>query len=283
MVRIAALKALAQRFSFLILLMSAFALMMLGKVDAVLIDGVRARVTDAVAPILDALSQPAATVAHAVETFNDLARLREEIVRLRQENAVLRRYQAVAHLLEAENLSLQALLNYRPDPPYSFITARVIADNSGAFVRSVAVNLGANAGIRDGLAVLGGRGLIGRTVQTGDRSTRILLITDLNARIPVVVEQSRYRAILGGDNTERPRLLYLPPDSQVKVGDRVFTSGHGGMFPPGLPVGVVAAIEDAVVRVQPAEDIGRLEYVRIIDFQPRNEVAAMRLRPGHGR
>lgn len=284
MVRIAALKALAQRFSFTILLLSAFALMMLGKVDAVLIDGMRARITDAVAPILDALAEPAATVAGIAEAVNDLARLREENARLRRENAELRRYHAAAHLLEAENLSLHALLNYRPDTPYTFITARVIADNSGAFVRSVAVNVGAGSGLRDGMAVLGGRGLIGRTVQTGARSARILLINDLNARIPVMVEQSRYRAILGGDNTERPRLLYLPPEAQVKVGDRVVTSGHGGLFPPGLPVGIVAAVEEAEVRVQPMEALGRLEYVRIVDFLPRNtDMTAMRAAAGHAR
>src|SRR3546814_10996914 len=104
------------------------------------------------------------------------------------------------------------------------------------------INLGAANGIEDGQAVLGRRGLLGRIVQTGERSARILLITDLNARIPVLVESSRHRAILGGDNTEQPELLYLPRDSKVAVGNRIITSGPGGMFPAGLPVAVVSSV-----------------------------------------
>src|SRR3546814_19915720 len=117
------------------------------------------------------------------------------------------------------------------------------------------INLGAANGIEDGQAVLGRRGLLGRIVQTGDHSARILLITDLNARIPVMVESSRRRAILGGDNTEQPELLFLPRDSEVAVGDRSITSGPGGLVPPGLPVGVVSSGGAPAVRVD-RESVG---------------------------
>ena len=126
-------------------------------------------------------------------------------------------------------------------------------------MRSLAVNLGADNGVRDGQAAVGSIGLVGRTVQTGDRSARILLITDLNARIPVVVEETRLRGILAGDNTNRPRLIHLPPDTEVRAGDRIVTSGHGGMFPVGIPVGVVASADDGTVRIEPVEDLTRLE------------------------
>ncbi len=278
-VRVATIKSLANRFSFLLLLMAAVALMIVGKVDAVIVDQLRTRTTDAVAPLLDALSRPAATVARGVNEIQDLARLREENARLESENAALRQFQAAAYRLSAENRSLRQLMNYEPAPPHSFVTGRVIGDNSGAFVRSLAVHLGYRHGVRDGLAVLGGYGLIGRTVQTGERSTRVLLITDLNARIPVVVEESRHRSILGGDNTDQPRLLYLPPDTKPTIGERVVTSGHGGMFPPGLPIGVVASIRESDVRVTPLEDPSQLEFVRIVDFQSFPEHARLR---GHG-
>lgn len=267
MARIVAIKAAAQRFSFLLLLFGAIGLMMVGKVDTVVVEGARERAMDAVAPLLDAISRPAATAAQVVEEAQTLAEIRAENAQLRAENQALLQFRDAAYRLEAENLSLRSLLNFRPPEPNRFLTARVIADNSGAFVRSLAVNLGTLNGVADGQAVLGDQGLAGRIVQAGERSARILLLTDLNARIPVVLERSRHRGVLGGDNTDLPRLLHLPLEAEVEVGDRVVTSGHGGMFPPGLPVGVVRAVEDGEVRVRPFQDLTRLEYVRIVDFR----------------
>jgi rod shape-determining protein MreC len=283
MVRIAALRALAQRFSFVMLLLTAIALMMLGKVDEVLMDGVRSRITDAVSPMLDAMSRPAATVADAIDEAQELARLRAENAQLRARNDMLMRFEQAAYRLQAENEALRRLTNYQPTVPHRYITARVIADNSGAFVRSLAINLGAAHGVADGQAVIGSHGLAGRVVQTGDRSARLLLITDLNARIPVVVERSRARSVLAGDNTGRPRLVHLPPEADVTVGDRIVTSGHGGMFPYGVPVGRVVEAGDDGVRVAPFQDLSRLEYVRIVDFRPQVDAEGVAWAIGHPR
>jgi rod shape-determining protein MreC len=80
--------------------------------------------------------------------------------------------------------------------------------------------------------------------EVGLRAARVLLVTDLNSRVPVLIENEHARAVLAGDNSARPGLLYVEPQTAVKIGDRVVTSGDGGLFPPGLPVGTVAAIED---------------------------------------
>ena len=215
--------------------------------------------------------------------MNELTRLRQENAALRQENQALHQYQALAHRLEAENGSLRALMHFEPDPAHGFVTGRVIGDNSGPFVRTIMVNRGSHHGLAENQAALGARGLVGRVVQTGERAARILLVTDLNSRVPVVIEPLRHRAILGGDNGAQPRLLYLPPESEVHVGDRVSTSGHGGSLPPGLPVGTVTAIEDGVVRVSLFEDLGRLEYVRLVDFEPYFDSVRLRSVVGHPR
>ncbi len=81
-----------------------------------------------------------------------------------------------------------------------------------------------------------------------------------------MLEASRDRAVLAGDNTTRPRLLYLPGKATVKVGDRIVTSGSGGIFPPGLPVGVVASVDNGLVHVEPYAELSHLEYLRIVDF-----------------
>lgn len=273
MVRLMALRGIVQRFSLVILLLAAFGLMMLAKIDTVLIDTVRNRVTDLLTPFMELIAEPASTIAGVVEDAQELTDLRAENAYLRQENRTLRQFQEIAYRLEAENISLRSLMNYRPDRPHAFLTARVVADNSGAFVRSLGLNVGANNGVASGQTVLGSRGLAGRIVQVGDRSSRVLLLTDLNMRVPVMLERSRERAIVAGDNTAFPRLLYLEDEADVAVGDRLVTSGHGGMYPSGLPVGNVVSIEENEVRVRPIEELDRLELVRIVDFDQGSDAA----------
>jgi rod shape-determining protein MreC len=266
-VRLAApLRALAQRFSFLLLVLAAIALMMVGKVDTVLVDGIRGRVTDAFAPILDAISRPAATAARFVESVHEVVNLRAENERLRAENEALLRWQQAAQRLDGENRSLRSLLNYKPELASSYVTARVVADPGGAFVRTVVVTAGQRDGVRSGQAAVSGRGLMGRVVQAGEWSARVLLITDLNSRIPVLIEPSRQRAVMSGDNSGQPRLLYLSGDTALAVGDRVVTSGHGGIFPPGLPVGLVSEVGESRVRVQPFVDPDRVEHLQLVNF-----------------
>lgn len=254
------------RFAFALLLAGAFALMLLGKADVLLVERFRTGVADVLAPVLEVLSRPAASVADTVAAARRLRDLRVENERLRGDNDRLERWQHVARRLEAENKALRALTSYVPEPNVAFITARVIADAGGAFVRSAMINAGSNHGVRRGLAAVTGDGLVGGVVEVGDRHARILLITDLNSQIPVVVERTRDPGVLAGDNTRLPRLVYLPQNAQVLAGDRVVTSGHGGVFPPGLPVGVVTAIDEGSVKVMPYVDWNRLEYIRLLDY-----------------
>ena len=262
----APIKSLAQRFAYMGLVVTAFALLMLGKADTLVVERIRAHVTDAVAPIIDVLSRPAATVSGVVTNVRELSDLRAENARLREDKARLLHWQTAARRLEAENRGLRALLNFEPPADATFITGRVIGEDGAAFANSLLLNAGSTAGVRKGQAVVTGDGLIGRITDVGSRSARLLPITDLNSRIPVLVESTRTRAILVGNNDDRPRLTRLPPGAVVSSGDRIVTSGHAGVFPPGLPVGVVASISDGGIGVQPFVDSHRLEYVRVVDF-----------------
>jgi rod shape-determining protein MreC len=262
----APIKGLIQRFAFLLLVFSAFVLMLVGKGETLLIDRFRTGVLDFAAPVMEVLSQPAAAVANAVENAKHLYMLRSENERLRAENAKLREWQTTAHRLETENASLRELLRVPAETQSRYITARVIADPGGAFVRAAIVNAGRRHGVVKGQAVMTADGLVGRVYEVGLHSARVLLITDINSRMPVLIESSRARAILAGDNGDRPKLAFLAPSADVSVGDRIVTSGQGGMFPAGLPVGTVAAIDGGAVRVAPLVDFDRLEMVRIVDF-----------------
>lgn len=260
-------KAWTQRFALLFLVGVAVALMLLDKADSVVIERARSAVNDAVAPILDAASRPVASFNEIAEQAGELVSVAAENTALREQNERLQHWQTVAQRLEAENQALRSLLNLTPEPIRHYVTAQVVADQGGAFVRSVLVDAGAREGVARGQAALTGEGLAGRVVEVGKRITRVLLITDMNSRIPILVGDTQDRAVLVGDNTALPYLRYLEPRVEVKPGDRVVTSGHGGVFPPGLPVGQVTSAGEDGIRVQPFADWGHMQYLRLVDYE----------------
>ena len=267
--RIAApIRSLAHRFAYMGLVAGAFALVLLGKGDIALMERLRIQVMDAIAPILDVMSKPTATVSNAITEFEAMVDMRAENDRLRQANGRLMRWQMAARRLDAENTALRGLLNYRPPAEAKAITARVIADTGGAFAHSLILNAGIREGVKKGQAVIDGVGLVGRVIAAGARSARVLLITDLNSRIPVLVDASNTRAILAGDNTNRPRLIHLPQGAVVSPGDRIVTSGHGGILMPHLPIGIVSSVTDDAISIELFVDRNRLEYVRAVEFSP---------------
>ena len=259
------IRSLGHRFMLLALIMLTFGLMLIGKADTVLVERMRTTVNDAVAPILDVLSRPATGIANFIDNVHDLTALREENARLKEDNRRLLHWQATARRLVAENKSLQGLLHMVPEASASFVTARVIAEHSGPYARSLLVNAGAKDGVRKGQAVISGEGLVGRVAEVGYHAARVLLISDINSRIPVMLEGPRSRAVMAGENTSRPRLNFLSRGTEVQSGQRVVTSGSAAAFPPGIPVGLTVAAE-GVVRVEPMVQPEFLEYVRIVDY-----------------
>ena len=262
----APLSGLAQRFTFLGLVFFACSLLLIAKVDVALMERVRVQVTDSVAPIIDVMSRPMALVNETISTLKAIATVHERNELLKQDKERLLQWQSVARRLQAENQALRAQLNYVPGPQASYVSARVIADTGGAFAHSVLLNIGYQPGVHKGHAVVTGDGLVGRVEGVGSRATRVLLISDLNSRIPVLIETTRTRAILAGNNSNRPRLIHLAPGATVSPGDRIVTSGHGGVFPVGLPIGLVDAVNEGGISVLPFVQRDRLEYVRILDF-----------------
>lgn len=227
--------------------------------------GVRSTVSDIFTPALVLISEPFRQVATFTSSVTGLSEMRAENAQLRTENARLREWYQTALMLDAENQSLHSLLNVKPDPAHRFITARVIADSGNAFVKSAIVAAGQDDLVQKGQAVLSGDGLVGRIIEAGRNSSRILLLTDVNSRVPVLLEGSRQKAMLMGTNEDMPALRYLPQDIEIKEGTRIITSGNGGMFMPGLPIGTVV-IRDGVPFVKPYADISRITHVRVVDF-----------------
>jgi rod shape-determining protein MreC len=249
-----------------VLIIAAFGLLLIGKADALLAERARLALADALAPIYAVLAEPLGSVRAVVIDVTNLWALRTDNERLRQENERLRRWQSVALALDSENQRLKANLNWIPDPAASFTTARVVADAGGVYARAVLLSVGPNHGIRKGEIALDERGLVGRVTEVGARTARVLLITDLNSRIPVILESSRAHAILVGTNGPRPRLLFWPEGSPPQEGERVVTSAEANAFPANLPVGVVRHSASNYPEVEPTANLSKLEIVRIFDY-----------------
>jgi rod shape-determining protein MreC len=262
----AQLRLTIQRATLPVLVLLSAAIVVLGKADQLLFDSLRTTMTDTVSPILDALGRPLNAAGNAIDRVRLIVTTYQENVRLEAENERLLQWQQAALNLAADNKQLRGLLKAVPENSVSYITARVIGNSGGAYVRMILVNAGTEDHVARGQAAMTGEGLVGRLTEVGSRASRVLLITDLNSRIPVTIEGSRASAVLAGDNSERPRLMYLPASDGVKVGDRVVTSGEGGVFPPGLPIGVVAAIDAAGPRVEPYVEMSQVGYVLVVDY-----------------
>lgn len=255
-----------QRFALAVLVIAAFAAMLIGKADTVLVENARVLALDLASPALEAIARPVAVANRTIADLKEFATLREENARLREENTRLLAWQTAARRLENENTRLRELANFREGPEASFITARIVGDSVSAYVRGALLNVGRKAGVTPGQAVVTGEGLAGRVAEVGDNSARVLFVTDVNSRLPVQVERTRERAILAGDNSALMRLTLAQTLQGVQRGDRIVTSGHGGSFPVGIPVGEVVQTESGSVKVRPFADFSRLEFVRVVDY-----------------
>lgn len=260
------IKSKLRRFAVLGLVMAAFGLMLLGKADTVLVEKAQVLFNDIATPVLSLLSKPAELASRFMQNMHELVSIRQENARLRAENRELNMVRLDTEQLRKENAYLIDLLNYVPPPPAVSITSRVIADTGNAFAQSLIAFVGQKQEIEKGNVVLTGDGLVGRIASVGINAARILMITDINSRVPVKIEPLDTPAILSGDNTEYPQLVSLPNHAKVAVGDRIVTSGIAGVYPAGLPVGVIVSVNDGVIKVRPFFNRSRLEMVRIVDY-----------------
>ncbi len=229
------------------LIVASLVLLLVSYSDATLSRIIRTGIAEVSAPALRWLSAPVAEFRSKVSNAGSYAYLLDEVARLRNENRRLQALGATIVGLESRLMHYEELLKARPAPQTkAVVTTRILADSSSPFVKTALIDAGSQHGVRKGYAVTDAHGLIGQTVTVGPTSSRVLLLNDLNSRVPIRIEPAGYRAILAGNNTDKPRLEFLPLGSVLRAGNRVVTSGHGGMFPAGLSVGTVEAVEGTV-------------------------------------
>lgn len=255
------------------LLIALLALILIGlflfwRIDSPRAEAARTAIIDRFVPSFEWALVPVTRVSQMIAGFQSYARIYEQNQELRRELQKMSAWKEAAVQLEQENAKLLAQNNVRIDPALTSVTGMVTVDSGTAFRQSVLLNVGARDAIVDGWAVMDGLGLVGRIAGVGERTARVVLLTDPSSRVPVTILPSGQRALLTGDNTPLPALDFIEGPENVRPGDRVVTSGDGGVFPPGLLVGQVAQGADRRMRLRMAADYGRLEFLRVLRSHP---------------
>ncbi|ESW62185.1 MAG: rod shape-determining protein MreC [Rhodobacter sp. CACIA14H1] len=261
-----------------LLVLLLLAIFLLWRIDSPRVERFRAALVDRVVPSFDWALLPVTKAAAMIDEFQSYASLYEQNQELRRELQQMKAWREAALQLEQKNARLLDLNRVRLDPKLTHVTGVVLADSGSPFRQSVLLNVGARDGIRDGWAAMDGIGLVGRISGVGERTSRVILLTDSNSRVPVTVQPSGQKALLAGDNSSLPPLEFLEDADLVRPGDSVVTSGDGGMLPAGLPVGQVAMGTDRRLRVILGADYERLEFLRVLrshDLQPITDPGAL--------
>jgi len=263
--RAATLAVRLGRYSPMALTGLAAVMLLISMISPTLWSGPRVAVTDTLTPLIGFVGAPFRFLSESVSDMSGLTQIRAENARLKAENKQLHEWYQTAMLLRAENQSLKDLLNVIPEPDQSYISTRVIADSGSSFIKTVLIEAGLQNSVEEGQAVLGGQGMIGRVIEVGERASRVLLLSDINSHVPVVIEGANQRAVLAGTNEDLLVLIHLPPDVMVEKGARIVTSGSGGMFPTGLPIGEVVEVRNGIPLVHMFSDPYAAGYVQIVE------------------
>ena len=260
------------------LMLGALVVMLLGlfllwRIDSPRVERLRMEITDRVIPNFSAITAPVTAAVNILRSARSYTRIYQQNQELRRELQQMKAWKEAALQREQENARLLDLNNVRLDPKFTKITGVVLADSGSPFRQTVLLNVGRRDGIVDGWAAIDGIGLVGRIAGVGERTSRVILLTDTSSRIAVSIESNGQRAMIVGDNTSRPPLEFLEDPETVRPGDRVVTSGDAGVFPSGLLVGQVTQTQSGRLRVRLAADMQRLEFLRVVRHQPREPIS----------
>ncbi len=233
-----------------------------------LAESVRGWVVDATGQMLLWMTRPMERLEDVQISIAQWQNLKEEHAALTQEVKRLKKVEQQALVLVQENTRLKEILRVLPAAQVHQVTARLLGESRGGIWQHALLNAGRKQGVVTGQAVMNPDGLVGRIADVSEQSARVVFVTDVNSRIPVQAETSGLRGVLAGRHGQMPQLLYIAEDAALSTGERLMTSGDGGMLPAGLPVGVVAEREESgQIAVRPLVDWQRLDYVTVLQLQ----------------
>lgn len=251
-----------ERFSLFILVILSIVLLFLETAKVKPIEYLRSFLGDVVYRSSLIISSPIDGFKYISNEIKDHANVYKNYKQLKRDHEQLKSKIAESDFLTLENMQLRKLIDDQVKSPSNLVSSRVIIDKQSPYLNSFIINSGSNKKIKNGMPVLEGKNFIGRIVDVNFFSSRVLLVSDLNSKIPVLIEPSGYHAILSGKGKIEPILEYLPENHKVKDGDKVYTSGKEGIFSPGTPIGKVV-LKDKTARVLLFSDLSQITFVNI--------------------
>tara|TARA_B100000768_G_C11269611_1_gene372757 strand:+ start:487 stop:1368 length:882 start_codon:yes stop_codon:yes gene_type:complete len=261
------------RLIFGVLVVLLIGLFLLWRIDSPRVERLRIEIIDRVIPNFAWATYPLTEAINIIRSARSYAGIYQQNQELRRELQQMKAWKEAALQQEQENARLQDLNNVRLDPKFVKITGVVLADSGSPFRQTVLLNIGKRDGIVDGWAAMDGIGLVGRIAGVGERTSRVVLLSDTASRVAVTIESNGQTALLVGDNTSNPLIDFLEDPETVRPGDRVMTSGDGGVFPPGILVGQVTQTQSGRLRVRLAADMRRLEFLLVIRHKPLDKIS----------
>ena len=261
------LKAWWQKTFFAVGIVACILFMIMDRGEVNYVKEIRINLTDVVLPITQTIFHPINSISNFVDDFKNLSQAREVVKVLEAQVRELQEELIVTQGLMIQNRRLREQTNFVAFPDTKIITGRVVTHSGGPFLKSMLINIGEDDGARLGQAVVSEYGLVGVIVEVTSSFARVLQITDINSQIPVVTENTRDPAIIKGDNSRFLKLKFVPNGALLAVGDRIVTSGHGGLLPPDIPIGHIAEIDGTSVLVSSLVDWDRLDYIRVLDYR----------------
>jgi len=247
-----------------ILLFGLFGLFVLWRIDSPRVEKFRALVIDTFVPSFEWMLRPMTSVVKLAKDYQSYEKLLEQNKELRRELQQMKSWKEAALQLEQENARLLDLNQLRVDSKLTHVSGIVVADSGSPFRQSVLLNIGSKDGIQDGWAAMDGLGLVGRISGVGSSTSRVILLTDNASQIPVIIQPSGQQAILMGDNSHAPPVEFIENVDLVRPGDRIVTSGGGGVLPAGLLIGTLALDPNNRLRARLAADYERLEFLKVL-------------------
>ena len=249
-----------------------FALFVIWRIDSPRVERFRMALVDTFVPNMDWALAPVTQFTRIISDYQSYAQIYERNQELRQELQRMKGWQEAALQLEQTNAQLRALNNVQLSPSLGFVTGEVITDSGSPFSQSGLLNVGSIDGVVDGQAAVDGLGLVGRVSGVADHTSRLVFLSDVSSQVPVIIRPTGQKAIVHGDNTLAPKVLFIETPDDVLPGMRVVTSGDGGVFPPELLIGQIVRARSGEIRVLLAADYEGLEFVRILRASPLDQI-----------
>ena len=232
-------------------------------------------VGEALAPVLAPAARLGAMPERIWRDYLNLVQVRRENLRLREDIKTLNQSLVGADEVLHENERLKRLLEMRKTVGEPTVAASVIGDDIAPWFRTLTINQGSSSGITEGMPVLASDGVVGQTIKVTPHSSRVLLLTDHASGIAALIQRSRARGVVKGKGESVCSLEFTMREEDVTVGDMVITSGVGGVFAKGVPIGVVTMVKKGqygifqTVIIKPTVNVTHLEEVLVVLRTPR--------------